>query len=216
MAEVLGVVASAVQVADLGFRLSKNIYAYAEALTTADIRVTHLGRDVKLTSTAIKELGKVFEDAKVQALLKDEALSAATEAMDACNNIFKSMQSALEKSNSSKLKLSWPFRQLKIEVLNTDLDRLKCTLMLLMKVLLYAQSAHQRKFDDEKLENIENMICERNRIMAKHEAALLMANGGCPIPWSNFMVNGTPSAANRLNKDTNFPAGSTTGQVPSS
>ncbi|KAK8228375.1 hypothetical protein HDK77DRAFT_486868 [Phyllosticta capitalensis] len=199
MAEVLGVVASAIQVADLGFRLSKNIYSYAEAATTADVRITHLGRDVKLTSVAIKELGRVFEDAKVQALLRDEASDAAFEAMDACKSIFQSIGSALEKSKSSKLKLNWPFRQVKIELLNADLDRLKSTLMLLMEVLQYARSTKQKEIDKERLDKIENLIREKNEAVARYEAILLANQGGGQVSYDNSiatrnlsMPNGSP------------------------
>lgn len=175
MAEVLGVVASAIQVADLGFRLSKNIYEYASNVAGAETRIAYLGQDISLTATIIKELGGVLEDADVQALLRDSAVSAAKKAMDACSDIFTKMDLALNNSRSSRM--AWPFRQVKVQVLNADLDRLKCNLLLLSEALKLARDVRRDKVDKERFDLLASLIRANTEADARFRDSMASENG---------------------------------------
>ncbi|KAK7555768.1 hypothetical protein IWX49DRAFT_618570 [Phyllosticta citricarpa] len=188
MADVLGVVASAVGVADFGLKLSKNIYDYANSVAGASKRITYLGEHVDLTSKTIKELGDVFKDAKVQALLRAEAVDTAQKAMDHCDSIFKEMDAALSKSRSSRL--AWPFRQVKVQELNADLDRLKTTLQLLLGVLEVARDVHRERVDRERFDELSNLIRARNEAEARYKAAVAADKNALSFPSINLAVEG--------------------------
>ncbi|KAL1383240.1 hypothetical protein HDK64DRAFT_312984 [Phyllosticta capitalensis] len=194
MAEVLGVVASAIQVADLGFRLSKNIYEYASNVAGAETRIAYLGQDISLTATIIKELGGVLEDADVQALLRDSAVSAAKKAMDACSDIFTKMDLALNNSRSSRM--AWPFRQVKVQVLNADLDRLKCNLLLLSEALKLARDVRRDKVDKERFDLLASLIRANTEADARFRDSMASENGNVRFLSNNLVVNATlPSVA---------------------
>jgi len=60
MAE-LGIIASVVQIADTGLRLSIKLYTFGEIVSTADKSVISTSKDVSLTSSVLKELGSLLE-----------------------------------------------------------------------------------------------------------------------------------------------------------
>ena len=64
MAEIIGLVASVVQLADAGLKLSSALYQYADGVATADRRIKNIANEVKLTSFVIQELGGIFEQNK--------------------------------------------------------------------------------------------------------------------------------------------------------
>jgi hypothetical protein len=160
MAEViatLGVVTSVAQLADYGFKLSVKLYNFSEAIYTADKSIKTISNDVSLTSTVLKELCIIIESDE-EHIVSNNALEATRHTVDECLAIFQQLNDALDKSlgnmgmlekldGKTKLKrgtvafekLKWPFKQNKIELLGSNLDRLKASLTLMLQVLSYAR-----------------------------------------------------------------------------
>jgi len=140
MAEI-GLIASVIQVAGAGLTLSKKLYQYADSVSSADKRIRDIAQDVKLTSFVINELGRIFKQDETAALISKNAVNTAEETVRECSNVFTEMEAALKKSKKKTLglgRLMLPFREPKLELLRTNIDRLKSTLQLLMQVLTHA------------------------------------------------------------------------------
>ncbi|KAE8446447.1 hypothetical protein EG329_011910 [Mollisiaceae sp. DMI_Dod_QoI] len=174
----LGVIASVAQLADYGFKLSIKLYSFSEAVYTADKSIRAISNDVSLTSTVLKELCQIIksDDAHV---VSENAILATKQTVDECLKIFGDLDEALSKSLSSmgKLekgdvdkrrkvnrgtaaleKLKWPFKQPKMELLRSNLDRLKTSLTLMLQVLSYARDVSNRKETESSLEYQKQII----------------------------------------------------------
>lgn len=150
MAEVVGLVASVIQVAGAGLKLSQTLYQYADGVATADRRIRDIAKDVKLTSLVIDELGNVFKQDETARLISRSAVTTAEETMKECSTVFSEIDTMLAKSRKGTMgRLMLPFRDKKIELLRSHIDKLKSTLQLLMQVLVHAFQVTSNKLDRE-------------------------------------------------------------------
>lgn len=157
---VIGVVASVAQLADYGFKLSVKLFTFSEAVYSADRSIRNMSNDVSLTSTVLKELSEILK-ADTSNHVSDRAIGAAQQTVTECLAIFEELDKALEKSlgnlgaldrdGKKKVKgvatlerLKWPFKQTKMDVLRSNLDRLKASLTLMLQVLSYARELSAR------------------------------------------------------------------------
>ena len=158
MAE-LGVAASIIQIADTGLRLSIKLYTFGEAISTADRSVISISKDVSLTSSVLKELGQVLEDDKKSKTCSQNAVQTADGIVKECLGVFEEMENVLvkklphlrppsgEKSRRAKTlleKLKWPYLQPKLELMRSNLERLKSTLNLMLNVITLAKQQVDR------------------------------------------------------------------------
>lgn len=138
MAEI-GVVASVIQVAGAGLKLSQTLYQYADGVATADRRIKDIAKDVQLTSFIIEELANIFKLDSSSTVLSEKAIKTADDTVKECSDVFKEINKAITKTQKSSLgKILLPFRDPKLELLRTNIDRLKANLQLLMQVLTHA------------------------------------------------------------------------------
>ena len=153
MAE-LGIIASVVQLADLGIRLSLRLYTFGETVASADKSIISISKDVSLTSSVLKELGQYLEKDQESRISSENAIQTANGIVKECLEVFNSMDKALTRSMSrlglqeggKKVKtvatlerLKWPFLQPRMQLLRSNLERLKSTLLLMLNVLIYAR-----------------------------------------------------------------------------
>ena len=157
MAEI-GLLASIVQVADIGFRLSLRLYAFGETVVSADRSISAISNDVSLTSSVLKELGSILAN-DTSRIYSDDAIKTADAVVRACSKAFKDMDDMLlqklphlhagdvEKQSRASLileRLRWPAIKGKIELLRVNLDRMKSTLTLMLNVIIYAKHVAER------------------------------------------------------------------------
>ena len=155
MAE-LGIIASVIQIADTGLRLSIKLYTFGEIVASADKAVLTLSKDVSLTSSVLKELGHTLEsDGKHDSkFLTQTAVRTANDVVKECLEVFEEMENIIVKKmpnlrtpgiqKSSKAtvlleRLKWPYLQPKLQLLQSNLDRLKSTILLMLNVITYAR-----------------------------------------------------------------------------
>jgi hypothetical protein len=136
----IGLVASVIQVAETGLKLSKHIYAYVQSVKDANRHLRDIARHVEFTSSIIRELGAVFERQETAELISESAVRAADGTVRECEAVFKEIAALVEKSLGRGKKLLFPFREAKINLLKSNLERLKSSLQLLMQVLIHAQA----------------------------------------------------------------------------
>ncbi|KAF2273252.1 uncharacterized protein EI97DRAFT_165947 [Westerdykella ornata] len=149
MAEI-GLIASVIQVAGAGLKLSQTLYQYAESVSSADRRVKDIAKEVQLTSFVINELASIFKNDESSSLLSENAIKTADETVRECSSVFTELDAALKKTKKSALgKFKFPFRETKIELLRNQIDKLKSTLQLLLQVLTLAHQKASQKLDRE-------------------------------------------------------------------
>ena len=158
MAE-LGIIASALQIADVGFRLSTKLFKFAETVTSADRVIASISRDVKLTSSVLKDLGASIENDRQSRLINEIALQTADGVIKECLAVFNEMDSIflkrtplLKENQDSKAtrtkkmleRLWWPYIQSKVLFLQSNLEKLKSTLLLMFHVIIYGRMTFEK------------------------------------------------------------------------
>ncbi|KAF2196610.1 hypothetical protein GQ43DRAFT_250154 [Delitschia confertaspora ATCC 74209] len=176
MAEI-GLIASVIQVAGAGLKLSQTLYQYADSVASADRRIKDIAKEVQLTSFVIDELGHIFKQDQSSAVLSRNAIKTADETVKECSNVFLEMDAALKKSGKRGMsKILWPFREPKMELLRKNIERLKSTLMLLMHVLTHAHQVASQKRDHEaeaaQREQIKTLIRRKKESTKRYEESL--------------------------------------------
>jgi hypothetical protein len=164
MAEVIaaiGVVASVAQLAEYGFKLSIKLFTFSQAVSTADQSIKGISNDVSLTSTVLQELCHIIKSDESH-VVSPRAVAATQQTVRECLQVFEQLNDALDKSlgNLGKLeagdgrkvkrgtialeRLKWPFKQPKMELMRSNLDRLKASLTLMLQVLSYARDVSNK------------------------------------------------------------------------
>ncbi|KAF8847557.1 hypothetical protein BDZ45DRAFT_811492 [Acephala macrosclerotiorum] len=139
---VLGIIASIAQLADYGFKLSIKLYAFSSTISTASMTISSISNDASLTSTVLKELCQIIKSDDAHVVIEN-AIRATKQAVDECLKILGELDNALSKCFAERLK--WPFKQPKMELLRSNLDRLKASLTLMLQELSYARDVSNRK-----------------------------------------------------------------------
>jgi hypothetical protein len=151
MAEVLGLVASIVQIAGTGAKLSTALYHYTTSAVRADQEIADIADDVKLTSNALESVGEVFKTEDVKGIVTPKAIQDANSIIKRCEAVFADINELAEKRRkvgkdgkkekglSVMGKLSHPFKEQRIELYQRKLVSLKHSLALLLHVLQLAQ-----------------------------------------------------------------------------
>ncbi len=158
MAE-LGIIASVIQIADTGFRLSMKFYTFGEVVASADRSVIFISKDVSHTAVVLKELGQILDRDKGSTILSENAVQTADSVVKECAEVFQMMESILveklpnlrtpggEKVSKAVVllqKLRWPYLQPKLRLLQGNLDRLKSTILLMLNVITYARQVNKK------------------------------------------------------------------------
>ncbi len=152
MAEI-GLIASVLQVADIGARLSVKVYNFCHAAVNADDSITFISKDMSNTSAILRELGRCLEKDHEAQLCSENAFRTTSTIVNECRIVFEEIDQALMdkmtrmgldgKPGQPELAIlersTWPFLQPKIELLWNNLDKLKSTLHLMLNVIIYAR-----------------------------------------------------------------------------
>lgn len=192
--EVLGVAASIIQIADLGARVSIKLSTFYHKVKQANENIRNLSTDVALTCTVLKQLGdNLQQDENVQ-LYSPDAFSVAKNIMGECDKVFRQIESAMEDdlgasasaNNTSSVKyhvrkaarkLHFVFLEPQLEVLQSNLDRLKSTMLLMLNVIIYAGQVRRNEAEanqQEQKELIKNLADEQ-RVKTKRYQQLTKA-----------------------------------------
>ncbi|KAL8782249.1 MAG: hypothetical protein Q9213_005552 [Squamulea squamosa] len=172
MAEI-GIIASVIQIADVGLRLSLRLYTFGETIASADETISSISKDISLTSSVLKELGCNLEKDKELQICSETAIKTAEDIVQECLKVFLEIDATLEKTVASTRsdgepmpkwttvvvrKLRWPFLQPKMQLLRSNLDKLKATLLLMLNVMTYARQLTERTQSDQQLEDHRKLI----------------------------------------------------------
>lgn len=145
--EVIGVVASIIQIADLGAKLSVKLCTFYRTVKAANQSLQGLSSDVALTCSILNELRMTLEQDDQAKLCSQQAFGTAQDVLQECHAVFQQIETAVEKHNqgtgSNPLrrgarKLTAGFMGPNLELLKCNLERLKTTTLLMLHVIMYA------------------------------------------------------------------------------
>ncbi|CAG8007875.1 unnamed protein product [Penicillium nalgiovense] len=152
--EVLGVVASILQIADLGAKLSVKLCTFYRTVKGANQSMQDLSCDVSLTCSILKELAKALEQDDQAKLCSKQAFCIAQEVLQECKAVLQQIEDAIEKHNQDGEKNCFTRGARKVtvallgpnlDVLKSNLERLKSTTLLMLHVIMYAGELRKRK-----------------------------------------------------------------------
>ena len=148
----LGVIASIIQIADVGLKLSTKLYGFAGTVASADSTIASISRDVEITSTVLVDLGETL---KKDSVANHNAVQTAGGIVSECLEVFQEMDKIFlrrtpllrhrdegdQATRGKKLmeRLWWPYIQSKVLLLRSNLEKLKSTLLLMLNVFTYAR-----------------------------------------------------------------------------
>lgn len=158
MAE-LALLASIVQIADTGYRLSLKLYTTGEAISSADRAIVTISKDISLTSTVLKELGHILgrDEDENDRICSDNLIQTAGNSVKECLEVFEELDKMILKNmpnlsqgnkgtraTMAMERLKWPFIQPRIQLLKGSLDMLRANISLMLNVLIYAKHESER------------------------------------------------------------------------
>ena len=164
MAEI-GLISSIIQIADIGLRLSLRLYAFGETVSSADKSVIANSKDVSLASSVLKELGQILgkDQEESKSLCSKNPVQRADGTIKNCLRVFKEVDDIVVKrcphlSQGDKARratlilerMKWPLVQPRLQLLQSNLDKLKTTLLLMINVFIYARQASERYTDERR------------------------------------------------------------------
>ncbi|KAM0333502.1 hypothetical protein ACHAQA_002165 [Verticillium albo-atrum] len=157
MAELVGLIASSLALAEFGARLSLKLYAVSRTLASAPADARALASEISLAATVVRELAVLLE-ADREATASAAAVGAAVTAVAECLGVFEEVDGLLGQSlarmeggrgGRAMERVRWAMGREKLDGLRARLERLKAGLGLMLQVLGYARDVKGRKIDEE-------------------------------------------------------------------
>lgn len=149
MADPFSIATGAVQLAGAGIQLAKTLYEYLECVKGAHKQVKAIATEVRLTSSVLEHLGALLKENDAEKLCSESIVSDAQAAFNGCEDAFLQINDEFKllikpreegkRNVSVSAKWIWPFKKVKLETLQANLERLKTTLLLMLSVLSYAR-----------------------------------------------------------------------------
>jgi hypothetical protein len=146
--EVIGIVASVIQIADLGSRLSVKLWTFSRKVKHADQSIKDISNDVALTCDVLRELGDNLKQDEQSKLCSTNAVNTAEGIIQECMKVFRALEGVLDGNFAAELtssvvkkipgRFKYPFWEPQIELMRSNLERLKSTLLLMLNVIIYA------------------------------------------------------------------------------
>lgn len=148
--EILGIAASVVQIAELGGKLSVKLFTFSRKIKNADRSIDSISRDIAATGAVLQQLGHELKNDEELRLCSSEAVCTARGLVDDCNRVFLELDDALggkgPKTSTHRLvvlgwkdRIKYPFLEAHIELLRSNLERLKSSLLVMLNVLIFAE-----------------------------------------------------------------------------
>ncbi|KAH7407328.1 heterokaryon incompatibility protein-domain-containing protein [Cadophora sp. MPI-SDFR-AT-0126] len=201
--EISPLVSSIIDVSAFGIRLSKYLRDYGSVVVGAEKRLSGLDKDISFTSGILSELGTLLNDARVQTLVSERSIELARDAVAECDGIFQAIEDVIANIRKNGLgKLRMYFRETKIELLRSNLGRMKGNLTLLMGVINQATqillerpnettlAVHRQKIRDlmiEKEAYTQRYLAEKH----KYDALLAKVNSTSTLGSISTTISGT-------------------------
>lgn len=143
------IIASIIQVAGAGFRLSLLLNAVAAEMANADYDIRNVAKGISLFSLMLKQLGKTMEEGKT--IVSQNAIDTATEIKEQSEKVFEEIRGMVDftqgrdekgrvRSITIAERVKWCFKKQKIQYLLGQLESLKLSLSIMLQILQMGQT----------------------------------------------------------------------------
>lgn len=142
------IIASIIQVAGTGFRLSLLLNGVASEIASADQDVRNVAKGISLFSLMLKQVGKTMEEGR--AIASQQAIETATEIKDQSEKVFEEIKGMVELTHAKDdygirsitvvERVKWCFRKNKVQYLLGQLESLKLSLSIMLQILQMGQT----------------------------------------------------------------------------
>ncbi|KAJ5107272.1 hypothetical protein N7456_003947 [Penicillium angulare] len=153
--EILGVIASVVQVAELGGRLSVKLCTFCHRFKNANKALQGLSKDVALTCNVLRQLGDSLKQDDLATLCSPDAFETAQDVLKECESVFQNLERQVEQhyadpSSKSRIeraskKIWFLMNEPHLDSVAGNLERLKSTMLLMLNVIIYAGQIRSRR-----------------------------------------------------------------------
>jgi hypothetical protein len=131
------------------------LYSYSDSVWKADKSLRDIAADVSLTASVLSELGSLLQSDSSEKLVSVTALATADQTVSGCKQVFEEIDDSVvkllgedgpqkgkgkESGMSVWNRMKWPLIEPKIRLLQSNLERLKSTLLLMLHVITYART----------------------------------------------------------------------------
>ncbi len=137
------------QIADLGGRIPVKLFTFSIKIKDADKNIDSVSQDSAATGAVLQQLGKQLPKDEITQLCSSEAVATAKQLAAGCHVILNELDGAIygrkPQGAGQKLIMGWnerlkfSFPELQIELLRSNLKRLKSSLVVMLSVLIYAE-----------------------------------------------------------------------------
>ena len=90
--EIVGAVASIIQVADAGLRISQTVYTYVDSVKSSDKRLKDVADHLKVTSEVVRHVAELFQDDGFGKNVGGKEIATANECVSKCNEAFSEVE----------------------------------------------------------------------------------------------------------------------------
>lgn len=143
--EGLAIAASVLQIADLAATLSLKLFEFSRKTRNVDKSVEFVSKDIKSTGIVLHQLAIELSKDEARTICSRTAIDKTEELINECRQVFHELDQTLDAEASSgkagwsfKRKLKFSFLEPHIELLRSNLDRLRSSLMLMVGTLTFA------------------------------------------------------------------------------
>lgn len=138
-----------IDVAGAGFRLSLLLNAVSEGLSTADMEIKAVAKEISLFSLMLKQAGRTMEAA--ESIVSQNAMDVAKDMTMHSQTVFTQIKAMVhmsqkkdEQGNIRSItvahQVKWCFKQKRVPYLLGQLDAVKLSLAIMLQVLQLAKS----------------------------------------------------------------------------
>lgn len=163
---VLGVASSVLEVSDLAAKVSVRLFTLSRKIKDAIKPVEALSKDIALTGAVLNQLGRHLKKGEDVQVGSSTLVTSIDDLVEECSNIFDSIDKALDGNNTGSraiLGLQHHVHLASLEpllvLLETNLERLKTPLALMLNVLIYADQLKRYVVSDTHQSSLYSSWC---------------------------------------------------------
>jgi hypothetical protein len=180
--EIVGIAASVLQLADLGGRLSVKLFTFSRKIKHADKNIASMSAEIAQTGSILQHLGSELQKDDQLQVCSVEAVATAKGLVTDCYKIFDDLNESLDaKTPKNKVVAAWkkrlkfPLIEPQLDLLNTNLERLKSSLLVMLNVLIFAEQLRNQEalpiLKDQR-ELVRTLVEDKNESEAKFQCVL--------------------------------------------
>lgn len=200
--EIVGIAASVLQLADLGGRLSVALFTFSRKIKNADKSIASISAEIAQTGSILQQLGNELQKDSQLRICSVDAVAMAKALVNDCYSVFDELKESLDaKVPKNKIIAAWkqkvkfPLIEPQINLLRTNLERLKSSILVMLNVLIFAEQLRNQEalpiLKDQR-DLVRTLLKDKNDSEAKFQRVLRVienakaADGGPPCPASNI------------------------------